>query len=61
MFICIDTTGCCATGKTLEECWINYEEEFGEDTIKDCTFYEGTKIDIELKITKKVIPIKKER
>ena len=56
MFICIDTSQCAGTGKTLTEAYQDYEQYHGSDHIDNCTFYEKAEpIEIEVTIVQKQV------
>ena len=54
MFICIDTSQCAGTGKTLDEAYQDYTQYHGSDEVAECTFYEKAEpLEIEVLIVPK--------
>lgn len=58
--ICISgNSGLSSTGNTLEEAFKAYNDDIDEARVEDLIFYEAEKIEVEMKIVRKEVPVKK--
>lgn len=58
VYLCSNDENSFSEGTTLEEAHQNFCDEIDDIGVSDCVFYEAERLEVEVKIIRKEIPIK---